>query len=251
MKKHTYFIYCIPTILLLLFTAFSFCIAQTSTNHSITNIDPNQQAFNSSDGVFNITGTRVGNKNSPVENDALLYADWMKGIVNFKNGKQFKDAQLKFNLVKNELYFNNSNNVPNLFAEPVNSFYIIDSLNGVARIAFFRNGYPPFGERNDKTFFLVMNSGPSVHLLRLISKKIRESYEYGSAGKAVYEIKEELFVYDVKANTLQSVKNNIGSLTKALPNYTNTIQQTLKDKGKRLSDEEIIEAIREVNKESK
>lgn len=251
MRKNTLNTYLVSLTLILSFFAISVCTAQTSTNHSITNIDPNQQAFNSSEGVFNLTGTRVGNKNSPVENDALLYADWMKGIVNFKNGKQFKDAQLKFNLVKNELYFNNSNNVPNLFAEAVNSFYIIDSLDGVARIAFFRNGYPPFGERNDKTFYLIMNSGPSVHLLRLISKKIRESYEYGSAGKAVYEIKEELFVYDVKANTLRFVKNNIGSLTKALPDYANIIQQALKDKGKRLSDEEIIEAMRSINSESK
>jgi hypothetical protein len=246
MKKNTLNTYLVSLTLILPFFAISVCTAQTSTNHSITNIDPNQQAFNSSEGVFNLTGTRVGNKNSPVENDALLYADWMKGIVNFKNGKQFKDAQLKFNLVKNELYFNN-NNKPNLFAESVNSFYIIDSLNGVARIAFFKNGYPAFGERNDQTFYLVMNSGPSVHLLRLISKKIRESYEYGSAGKAIYEIKEELFVYDVKANTLQYIKDNVPSLVKALPAYTTVIQDALKGKSKHLPDVEIIATVSSIN----
>ncbi|MCC6288545.1 MAG: hypothetical protein IT249_11740 [Chitinophagaceae bacterium] len=233
-------------VLFITFSVYAICAAQTSTNHTITNLDPNQQAFNSSEGVFSLTGTRVGNNKPPIENDALLYTDWMKGIVNFKNGKQFKDAQLKFNLVKNELYFNN-NNKPNLFADAVSSFYIIDSVGGVARIAFFKNGYPALGEKNEQTFYLVMTAGPVVELLRLISKKSRETYEYGSSGKAVYEITEELLLYDVKANTLKFVKNNAASLSKAMPAYATVIQEALKTRSKHLSDEEMIEAVRQIN----
>jgi len=69
-----------------------------------------QPALTSSDDVLSITGEGSfirNNNKSPISEDALLYPNWLKGVVNFSNGTQTRDIELKFNLVKNELYFNN------------------------------------------------------------------------------------------------------------------------------------------------
>ena len=214
-------------------------------DRSLTNLEPFQPQFLSFDAVLNLTGTMV-NKNG-VDENGLLYPYWSKGIVNFNNGKQLRDVELQFNLVKNELYFKN-NNRPNRFADSVKTFFIVDTANGVSRVATFNNGYPGWGEQTGNTYYLVLTSGPSLHLLKYIVKKKREVYEYGSAAKTVYDLEEEMVIYDVNNNSIKKIKNTAASLTKALPGYAATIQQSLKDnQSKHLSLGQIMEIIRQIN----
>jgi len=64
----------------------------------------------------------------------------------------------------------------------------------------------------------------------------------------VYNIYEKRLVYDVKNGRLKTINNNAASLEKALPQYTNTIQASLKDKaGNNLTDEEILTIVRAIN----
>src|SRR5690242_3282251 len=80
-----------------------------------------QPALMSSNDVLNITGEGSfihNNTKSPLSDDVLLYPNWLKGVVNFSNGTQAIDMELKFNLVKNELYFNNGGKL-NYFADTV------------------------------------------------------------------------------------------------------------------------------------
>src|SRR4051812_9512966 len=107
-----------------------------------------QPAFTSSNDVYNITGeggfAKDNNKTGLIE-EILLYPDWHQGFVNFKNGKQLRDVELKFNLLKNELYFNNNNKL-NRFADTVTSFTIFDTSNNHVAVARFSNGYPHLGQ---------------------------------------------------------------------------------------------------------
>ncbi|HET9429592.1 MAG TPA: hypothetical protein VFO70_00385, partial [Chitinophagaceae bacterium] len=231
--------------LLLLHAIFFLSINVNAQDRSLTNLEPFQPQFLSFDAVLNLTGTMV-NKNG-VDENGLLYPYWSKGIVNFNNGKQLREVELQFNLVKNELYFNN-NNRPNRFADSVKTFFIVDTSNGVSRVATFNNGYPGWGEQTRNTYYLVLTSGPSLHLLKYIVKKKREVYEYGSASKTVYDLEEEMVVYDVKNNSIKRIRNTTASLTKALPDHAAIIQQFLKDrKGKQLTDAEIMEITRQIN----
>jgi hypothetical protein len=231
-----------------LLAIFSFTGKLYSQNHTLTNLDPYQLAFTSSDAVLSLTGNRIFSNGKPVvDENALLYPGWQKGVVNFNNGKQLRDVDLEFNLFTNELYFNN-NNRPNLFKDSVKSFFIIDTLSGLSRIAAFGNGYPNLKLQTAKTYYLLLTTGIHAHLLKYVTKKMREYYDYGSAMKLVYEIDEELLIYDVKKNTLNPVKDNIASIRKALPGYETLIQQLPVDKkSKHLSDAEIMDVIKQVN----
>jgi len=209
-----------------------------------------QPALMSSDDVLSLTGEGSfihSNTKTPLSDDILLYPNWLKGVVNFNNGKQAADIELKFNLVKNELYFNNGGKL-NYFADTVTSFSIYDTSGQMRKIASFCNGYPAFGQQTSKTYYLVLTSGARAHLLKYVSKKKQEIYQYSAPAKTEYVFREDMLVYDVKNNILKPVKNNAASLIKALPAYTAVIQQSLKDKNaKNLSDEEILNTIRQVN----
>jgi hypothetical protein len=230
-----------------------FLLSSMHTNAQDRHLDTlylNQPAFTSSNDVLSITGEgsfTKSNSKTGIIDDVMLYPDWHQGFVNFKNGEQLSNVELKFNLLKNELYFNNNNKL-NLFADTVTSFTIFDTSSNRVAVARFSNGYPHLGQRGDKTFYLVLTSGPQVHLLKYISKKKQDVYEYSGPSKTVYSFTQELLVYDVKNNSLKAIKNNLASIQKALPQYTAVIQQSLKDKdSKHLSDEEIMQVIKQIN----
>lgn len=205
---------------------------------------------NDLDNVTNLTGGGSFIRNNPkaaVTDEVMLYPGWQQGIVNFKNGKQLSNVELKFNLLKNEVYFNNNGRL-NLFVDTVKSFSIFDTSNHLLKVATFSNGYPRLGTLKNNTYYLVLTSGARVHLLKYIYKRKQDIYEYSAPTKTVYTIAEELLVYDVKNNVLKSIKNNAASLEKALPDYTATIQQQLKEKsGKSLTDEEILDVMKSIN----
>lgn len=229
----------------LIIATLLFSIKTYSQNRSINNIDPNQSAFTSPDPVFTINGNLINkSNNSKIDENALLYPCWQKGLVYFNNGKQLRDVELELNLVKNELYFKN-NNVPNLFVDTVTSFFIIDKLNGSDKIVAFRNGYPNFQSQTNNTFYQILASGKRLHLLKYLQKKKREAYDYSYAK---YEMTEELFVYDAKNNSIKVIKNNIASINNALPEYAIVRQNMFKNKnGKHLTDEEITVIINQIN----
>ncbi|HLK30805.1 MAG TPA: hypothetical protein VKT28_19665 [Puia sp.] len=242
MKNKTYsFGRCILTIVIIFLSIESY-----SQDQSLKNIEAVQPAFTSSSDLQYLMGERIYNNKAGTDANVLLYPNWQRGVVNFSNGKQLSDVELEFNLARNELYFKN-NDRPNLFADPVKSFYIIDTSNGVSKIAFFSNGYPNLDHRTNKAFYLVLNSGAALHLLKYVSVKKEEQYEYGSASKTVYDLSEDLIVYDVKSNSLKAIKNNISSLIKALPAYTSVIQKSLAGKKSYLTDSEILAIVQQVN----
>ena len=209
-----------------------------------------QPALMTTDDIASLTGGGSYISNNPkaaVTDDVMLYPYWQQGVVNFTNGKQARNMELKFNLLKNELYFNNSGKL-NLFADTVQSFSIFDTANQTLKVANFSNGYPRLGQLINKTYYLVLTTGSRVHLLKYIYKKKQDIYEYSAPAKIVYPITEEMLVYDVKNNTLKYIKNNLASLQKALPEYAAALQQSLKDKNdKKLSDQEILDAVRAIN----
>jgi hypothetical protein len=234
----------------LLTAIFLYSIPVNAQDRHLDTLYLYQPAFTSSNDVYNITGeggfTKNNNKAGIID-DILLYPDWHQGIVNFKNGKQLYEVELKFNLLKNELYFNNNNKL-NRFADTVISFTIFDTSNNHIAVARFNNGYPHLGQRGENTYYLQLTSGPQVHLLKYISKQKQDIYEYSGPSKTVYNFTQVLLVYDVKNNSLKAIKNSEASIQKALPQYSAVIQQSCKDKGsKNLTDEEIMEVIKNIN----
>ena len=239
----------LSVILIIILSLFSF--KGYSQNYHLVNPDIDQLAFTSSDELFRINARRVFTDKSDLnDGSAFLYTTWRKGIVNFKNGKQFRDADLEFNIVKNELYFKRDG-VANSFLEPVTSFCFFDTSATVPVITVFRNGYPLFGEHTSGNFYHVLSMGPEVHFIKYISKTRREVYEYGGVAKWEYISRQDAFLYDVKANALHLIRYDMQSIKNAIPAYAAGIEKWLKENKKRksLSDEELIEITSQINKQ--
>ncbi len=222
-------------LLLIFFILFVKGFAQQDTH--MTGLD--QDHFNSTQAIYSLTANRLPSGDKLGES-FLFNANWVSGVVYFKSGKQYNDGKLQFDIYKNELHFNN-NGEANVFAEPVLRFTLVDTTKGAAGLAVFRCTYPATGMKSEKTFYQVLATGPNVHLVKYLSEKSEDIYQYSMASKTVYSVKEDWYVYDVKNNKLQWINKSASSIEKALPIYAARIEELLKGKnGKRLGDDEIV-----------
>ena len=247
MKKIILLSLCFVSVFIFLFTTTVY----TQPDKTVVDADPYQLNFTSSqDNDPFFSGHIISpNSKSNIDVNTLLYPDWLSGIVNFKNGKQFRDAEIKFDLLWNRLYFKR-NNTTNIFEDEVSSFYFIDSFGGINKLAGFRNGYPDFGLQTVKTFYLVLASGPRVHLLKYLRTNKGDMYKYSSAVAPTYRIAEDLFIYNVKDKSLHLISNtSVKSIEKVLYNYAPGIMQGLyMKKKKHLTIQEIGDLINQINK---
>lgn len=246
MKKFTLFT---RPVLLVSCVIFFSITASAQQEQTVDNPDPNQINYTGSPDGFRLL---IGNFNSPgnkpgIDDNTLLYPGWLSGVVNFKNGQQLRDAELKFDLVRNELYFK-KNNALNTFVEPVSGFFLVDSSGGINKVAVFKKGYPAFGQRSDKTYYLVLAGGRRFDLLKYVTKNRRSVYEYGGPPRTEYRISEDLFIYDVTNNSLHLVNNTASSIKKALPVLAPAVDRLLQNKnGKHFDMEELVNLINQVN----
>jgi hypothetical protein len=135
------------------------------------------------------------------------------------------------------------------FVEPVVEFSFSYVENDQSNLVFFRSGYPDFGKQNANSLYEVVTIGANIHLLKYLSKNIKQTYEYSGPAKKEYALLEDWYVYDAKNNKLSLIKKDIASLSKALPGYASSIHQIVKDKKYKLkSDEGITSLINDLNK---
>ena len=212
--------------------------------------DPNQMSFvnfDPSKDVFTISAGRVNIDPADIEGSPFLISGWRKGNVSFYNGKMFKDADLKFNLVKNELQFLKDDK-PLLFADAVKAFMILDTADGETRKALFNSGYPSYGMHNTKSFYQVLAMGKNVQLLKYLSKRTAETYEYNVNAKLSYKLTEDLYLYDVKNDKLQFINATANSIEKTLKDIISAdVHELVKTKSKKLSENDIVDLINKVN----
>ena len=176
--------------------------------------------------AYNIRGRPIVNKdNNNVEGSPLLSDEWSKGTVYFRDGGIAKDIDIKFNLEKNELYFNRSGELF-LFNDPVLSFRILLQTEGNTDEILFRSGYPVNGRFSKETLYEVIADGSKFQLVNFRFSYPSDIYVYGSTGsKKKFTPSEEIYVYDVAFGKMTKVKRSESSVSDALPDLRAKINQ--------------------------
>jgi hypothetical protein len=229
-------------------------LAQAQTqNASLTNIDPTQPAFSASNFGGESSSpymyTIIGVRNMSAAGNTKFATDWLSGNVLFKSGKQIPDAELEFDVSKNELHFR-QNNKAYLYAEPVKEFSLFAILKNDVRTFRFKSGYPEFGRQNANTFYLVMATGIRYELLKHLFTQVNEVFQYSSSIDRTVKIMEDWYIYDNANNKLILLPSkNAQSIKKVLPQYESTIEKVISvKKDKHWTEQEMIALIDELNK---
>ncbi|MBK0382009.1 hypothetical protein I5M32_03475 [Pedobacter sp. SD-b] len=106
-----------------------------------------------------------------------LYDYWSDGSVVTKGGVTHDKLALKYDIVKDEIYFMADKNIPMAFVDSIKTF-VLDKVTGKE---IFTNGFPEVDNFDNKSFYQVLFKGSDVLLLFKASKYITETKAYGSA----------------------------------------------------------------------
>jgi hypothetical protein len=215
----------------------SFWLTNQVSGQSITS----QVSTNFMLEAYNIRGRPIVNKDvSNIEGSPLLQTDWAKGTVYFRDGAVVQAIELKFNLEKNELYYNKAGELY-LFNDPVTSFRINLRSEDQSEETLFRSGYPIHGKFSKETFYEVIADGAKFQLVNFRFSYASDIYIYGSTGtKKKFTPGEELYVYDVAFGKMLKIKRSQGSIEEALPDLRAKIGQiTSNNKLKLKTDEDL------------
>ncbi|MEN9952240.1 MAG: hypothetical protein RLZZ520_508 [Bacteroidota bacterium] len=199
--------------------------------------------------AYNIRGKPFTNPDaSNIEGSPLLNQDWGKGTVYFKDGAVAQNLDLKFNLEKNELYFNREGEMF-LFNDPIMSFRMNYSSGSGKKEVHFRSGYPVNGRLLKETFYEVLEDGAKFQFVTYRFTYLADSYRYGGQSKKVFTENEELYVYDVAFGKMIKIKRSESSLVEGLPDYKDKIVAVIRDNKLKLkTNEDVKKVITELNK---
>jgi hypothetical protein len=175
--------------------------------------------------AYNIRGRPFTNKDAlNVEGSPLLNNEWKKGTVYFKDGSVAKGVELKFNLEKNELYFNRNGEMF-IFNDPVISFRLEMESEGKSGELFFRSGYPAHGRHDMETLYEVVADGAKFQLINYRFSYLADAYVYGGSSKKKFTPNEELYVFDVAFGKITRIKRSEAAVVDAMPDLKDKISQ--------------------------
>ena len=199
--------------------------------------------------AYNIRGKPFTNPDaSNIEGSPLLNQEWGKGTVYFKDGAVTQNIELKFNLEKNELYFNRDGEMF-IFNDPVTSFRMTYAVSGAKKEVHFRSGYPVNGRLLKETFYEVIEDGAKFQCLSYRFSYLADSYRYGGQSKKAFTETEELYIYDVAFGKMAKAKRSESAIVEALPDLKERISTIVKENRLKLkSNEDLKKLIIELNK---
>jgi hypothetical protein len=191
--------------------------------------------------AYNIRGRAFENKDAVAyDGSPLMNDNWGKGSVTFKDGKMVKEIDLKFNLEKNELYFNRDGGMF-LFNDPVSAFQITYGLGSRTIFSTFKSGYPVNGRLGEQVFYEVIYEGPRYHMLTFRYSYLGDANRYGGGVKQAFVTGEELYVYETGVKMMHRVKRQESSIKEALPKVQDKINQICSENKLKLkNNEELI-----------
>jgi hypothetical protein len=188
------------------------------------------------------------NPNSSVEGIEVLNQNWGKGNVKMTRNKSYDDAELQFNIATQQLFFKKEGTVF-AFGDNVLSFTLTYDLNGKSHSVYFKNNYPAVGNQTNASFYQVMNEGKKLDLLKFLSKKKEERYEYNQPFKLVYTDESEWYFYYKLNSQVFLIKNSLIDIEKKLPGNWAELTAGFQPKNKKhLSEEEMLQLFRMLDK---
>lgn len=160
----------------------------------------------------------------PAVGTPMLYPGWTKGWVHYRNDAIFQDTALNFSLADNKLYYQRDGKYFTLVL-PVDSFSLSFPVEGGNTLVYqFKCGYPAIDGHDENSFYRVLFEGSSLQLLEFDQKRVRESFDYGSAHEKQYVLVKTLYVYQPGENKLTALRMSLNGLKKSFPDRANDIQ---------------------------
>jgi hypothetical protein len=231
----------------ILFFAAGFLVCSIGVQAQFTNGNLGARSFM---GAETIKG-RVAQRGGPIEEaigSPLLNPDWGSGIVSYRDGRMFKDVELQYNLMTNELYFKKAEEVF-LFTDTVSFFQVTYAVKDNVKTEKFQAGYPAVDKLDNGQFYQVLSEGPKVHFLLHKYVKRIESYHYSEGKKINYFTYEDYYIYDAAEKIMKKVKKSEEAILEALPAYSELIKSTVKSKKLKLKNtEDFIQLVELLNK---
>ena len=199
--------------------------------------------------AYNIRGRPFNNPEATnIEGSPLLNQSWGLGTVYFKDGSVAQNVELRFNLEKNELYFNREGEMY-VFNDPVGSFRMTYPVSAAKKEVHFRSGYPVNGRLSKETFYEVVEDGAKFQLINYRFIYLADSYQCGGSAKKVFTEKEELYVFDVAFGKISKIKRTEADVLGALPDLKDKIVSIVgKNKLKLKLNEDMKKLFTELNK---
>ena len=197
--------------------------------------------------AYDSTGKPLGLKeNGRIEGSPYLCADWCTGSVLFANGKTAV-LPLRFDLEKNKLYFQQDGKFYE-FVDDVLGFQMkVPGVDTTMRTWKFRKGYDPGAGRKGDAYYQVLEEGPRVHLLYHTYAGLVDNYRYGGPEKQIYQVKQELYVFDPVSSTLTKVKPSSKDVQEALPSSRSEVKAWLSQHPGNLDKAGLFQLVRSLN----
>ena len=231
----------VPTIVSL------FCCTASYAQYTQNSIS--QRAYSDVQFLKGAIRVRGAEANENAIGSPYLNPDWGKATVSYNDGRIFKDVELQYNLMNNELYFRKAEEIF-LFTDTVKSFDLLYTVEESVKTEKFQAGYPPVDVQNEFSFYQVMAEGPKVHYLKHRYVKRNESYHYSEGKKINYFTYEDLYLFDVINKKIVKVKKGDTRVTEALPAYTEAMNSIIKSQGLKIKNQDdLIRLVNLVNQQ--
>lgn len=197
--------------------------------------------------AYDIRGRVFTAAANETDGSPLLNPNWGNGVVKFRNGYWVRNAELQFNLEKNELYFR-KNNQAYLFVDTVVEFSLSYVENDKTVTALYRSGYPAVDRRGKDTYYEVLADGKKLQLLNFRNRVLLTRNNYGEGTTKYYKSNEQWYWYDPAAGTLQKARKDLNAIRNLFPQFKTQIDSYISAKGSKLrTDEEVVELVEWLN----
>lgn len=186
----------------------------------------------------------LGINYTDIKGHPYLFENWTEGTVKLTNGKSYTSVQLKYNLLRDELFFKDIKTEQLLaFVIPVVEFKLNDTQKGSL---LFKSGYKAIDNNTEKSYYQVLFDG-GTQLLKRTSKKINEEKPFNSAS-TIKSFEVLTFYYISNNNTLIKIRKDKKSVLAALPNQSAALENYIQEKSLNLKNEEdLIQLIQYYN----
>jgi|Laugresu1bdmlbsd_1035121.scaffolds.fasta_scaffold00012_9 hypothetical protein len=156
----------------------------------------------------------------------FLFENWTKGVVKFTNGTSVSDMDLKYDLVKDELYFRDlKTDQVMVFTEKISEFKLNDP-NKSNSFLYFKNGFTPNEKNTVQSFYQILVDG-TAQLIKRYTKEIFEERPYNSAT-TIRSFKDAELYYIVKSNQLIKIKKDKKQVLPALGDRSQELDAYIK-----------------------
>lgn len=158
-----------------------------------------------------------------IEGNPYLCPDFCTGSVLFANGKT-ANLPLRFDLQKNKLYFQQDGKYYEFVDEVLAFQMMVQGTDSAMHAWKFRKGYEPRAGKKGDAFYQVIEEGPRAHMLYHTYAGLVDNYRYGGPEKQVYQLKQELYLFDPLAGSLAKVHPNGRDVQAALPSSKDEVK---------------------------